>query len=152
MDTMTKKHIKRLWKWYKALMRAKKQTVLGLKNCRGRCPLGIACDVFKKETGKGKWIKNDINSYEDFVVGKDSSGTNMPDIVTKWFGFQDKDPKLINITSIMFEKRRISELNDRCGLTLKEIAQCLKEEYLEDTDENGNKKHTKRIQNNSKRK
>ena len=51
------------------------------------CCLGVACEVFRKETGEGEWRPG------GFYVDADShSLTYLPSSVVKWFGLESPDP------------------------------------------------------------
>ena len=50
----------------------------------GFCCLGVACDVYMKETGEGEW-KTGISGMI-FVVGHEKSGSELPVGVMKWLG------------------------------------------------------------------
>src|SRR5271165_27268 len=89
--TIVKKE--RLRKWVKLLRTTKRKQARGhlydrrngVDSC---CCLGIGCMVYKKETGKGKWIDDDVvSNIHSFVT--DSAyyhNLNMPMHVSKWFG------------------------------------------------------------------
>lgn len=47
------------------------------------CCLGVACDIYHKETGNGEWISLHLN-YE-FM----ETATRLPSEVTNWFGFSN---------------------------------------------------------------
>jgi len=107
----------RIQLWYDALMRAKKQTTGCLKDESGRCCLGVACDVYQQNTGKGHW---DGSCFID-------DECDLPDEVRKWFGFDSPDPILISNE----EKKYASVLNDNDNLSFKQIAACVKKTFLE---------------------
>lgn len=76
----------------------------------GRCCLGVACDTYKRLTGKGDWKQNTFVANED-----DSCSTELPSTVRDFFGFEDTDPLLLNGYSA-------TTLNDEGLKTFTEIA------------------------------
>ena len=95
------------------------------------CILGVFCDVFRKVTGKGKWILSDRNSdTQSFVLhddDKEGDVLRMPIQVMKWYGFNnswggyllplDSGSKYADYTSLL-------SLNDH-GFSFNEIAQFI---------------------------
>jgi len=123
---MLKPNKKRIKLWYDALMRSKKQTTGCLKDKDGRCCLGVACDVFKNSTGKGKWIKGGPDNTEKtyFNIGKETRSTSLPNKVVKWFGLSGNDPLITTMNEYA------SYLNDTEGFSFKHIAKKIKERFL----------------------
>lgn len=75
------------------------------------CCLGVACEVFKKETGEGKW------AYESsFQVDGYKSSMELPLSVQEWYGFASSDPTLTVAGASAIS------LNDIVGATFGEIA------------------------------
>jgi len=111
-------------KWVKALRSGKyKQGKNSLRVDGTYCCLGVACDLYAKETGLGKW-----EFYEDvclgFLIGSNLEETTLPHEVKKWLGLRDccglfiKDGKTDYLT----------ELNDARDYTFKEIADLVESE------------------------
>lgn len=59
----------------------------------GRCCLGVLCDVFKRETGKGAW-RHDKDGDWVFAVAGQRDGSTLPEPVWKWAGMSDDNPLL----------------------------------------------------------
>jgi len=83
------------------------------------CCLGVACDIYLKETGKGSW--GDSKRYFYDGVGDDSK-TRLPAAVRDWYGFRTQygsfgDPD-------RGESRRLSIENDN-GATFMSIADLI---------------------------
>lgn len=51
----------------------------------GYCCLGVACDVYHKETGNGEWESPDYMGDCKFAVGDESSDTGLVKAVDSWF-------------------------------------------------------------------
>ena len=56
-----------------------------LRTESGYCCLGVACDLYSKETGKGKWTKPDSDISFYFEYGYKESST-LPFDVVDWLG------------------------------------------------------------------
>lgn len=66
-----------------------KQGKLRLRNSNNQfCCLGVACDIFHKETSEGKWILTDQNIYYFCIDGEELS-SGMPSKVCEYFGIKD---------------------------------------------------------------
>ena len=64
------------------------QTKYRLRDENGFCCLGVACDVYAKETGKGKWHTGSSDYY--FKIDEDEyeeDGSRLPYSVQIWLGF-----------------------------------------------------------------
>lgn len=85
---MEQNHIDRQLKLADALESGKyQQTFEVLRDDNGFCCLGVACDIFRKETGKGEWDNSFFSVNE-----KDRSNVNLPYFVRDWYGFEDSSP------------------------------------------------------------
>ena len=80
------------------------------------CPLGVACDVYRIETGDGIWQQFDgWPNRRTFIDGAGERRVGfLPDSVTAWLGLDN------NSGGNCF--RSIPALNDQEGLTFDEIA------------------------------
>jgi hypothetical protein len=86
--------------WVSALRKTKSKQAKGFL-CRldenqhivGYCCLGIACNVYKKETGKGIWNKLTENAI--FIVGNTYKATNLPYSIMKYYGISKTDDNYI---------------------------------------------------------
>lgn len=110
----------------------------------GYCCLGVLCDVYAKKTGKGKFNKpvNGLSTC-DFVAGEDIEPANLPFDVQKWASIKDRNGKISSFKKVesylkhkelIGNERGISSiclatLNDSYGLTFKEIAKVIKDNY-----------------------
>tara|TARA_R100001244_G_scaffold129809_3_gene101490 strand:- start:789 stop:1172 length:384 start_codon:yes stop_codon:yes gene_type:complete len=96
----------------------------GTKNTKAKyCCLGVLCNIYMKETGKGKW-----HSDGYFLLGDIEEETELPRTVKEWAGLNRTNPR-INING---ESHDISELNDGHIFlkrrSFKEIAQLIREQ------------------------
>lgn len=101
--------------WVKDLRSGEYQQITGQlrEGDNGRCCLGVACDTYKRLTGKGEWDEN------TFVASEDSfCSFELPEIVMEFFGFDTTDPKLD-------DRGTATTLNDDTGLTFIEIADLI---------------------------
>ena len=83
------------------------------------CCLGVACDVYRKETGSGEWIRSKYGprfmSFLDEVAG-------MPSAVAGWYGLTG-NPVLVSLNTSAVNA------NDT-GRTFTEIADAFEKDYL----------------------
>lgn len=89
---MTKIHKERIKLWIEDLRTTKAKQAKGyLKTKDGYCCLGRACEVYKKETGKGEWKKTGIGDIWFSANGQElpphKSFAFLPQEVYRWFGF-----------------------------------------------------------------
>jgi len=69
-------------KWIEALKSGKyTQTDRALKDSQGHCCLGVLCDIFLAETGRGIW-----NAYNEFEIEDYPSTESLPIEVQEWAG------------------------------------------------------------------
>lgn len=73
-------------KWINALLSGKyKQGRYSLHPSEGRyCCLGVLCDLYRKETGNGNWVK-ETTEYLFTIVG-DAQNLCLPRAVSRWAG------------------------------------------------------------------
>lgn len=50
----------------------------------GFCPLGLLCELYRKETGQGDWTENGT-----FILGAEMRLGYPPQRVAEWAGFED---------------------------------------------------------------
>lgn len=74
-----------------------------LRTADGFCCLGVACDLFKKETGGGEWHKR-LDGVFYFNFDSESDEYYLIPAVRNWFGFKHRNPKAAGV--------RLSEMND----------------------------------------
>ncbi len=94
------------------------------------CCLGILCDIFKEETGKGEWHKN--GTLYEFKIGSESVYTMLPFSVSDWAGIKDTSGELktplVSKLSVQAEDEALWELNDT-GYTFNEIANVIRAQF-----------------------
>lgn len=86
-------------KWLAALRSGEfPQTQGHLRDHKGYCCLGVACEVYRRETGRGRWdekLSQDMR-YLKFNVppeaecGRMGFGTALPNEVKNWLGLADR--------------------------------------------------------------
>ena len=112
--------------WLKALTSGEyKQTTGALRTKSGYCCLGVLCDIYRKETGKGRWRLSGIANHQHFVdiaTGK-SRISMLPTLVAKWAGLVSNESDHHVSPSVTISGIRVSlaSLNDN-GSKFSEIA------------------------------
>lgn len=92
------------------------------KNAYGYCCLGVACNTFKKLTGKGTW-----GETGKFMDNMDCGASNyLPSFVAEWLIGGAGGTLLVYYKG---KKEDVINLNDRHKLTFKEIAHCVRVTY-----------------------
>lgn len=86
------------------------------------CCLGVACDIYRKETGNGYWERDRsrIYPYQFIISGTgrgDGSDFGLPRAVQHWFGFDREEPEVelspvIDDEGLPVSKLALSALND----------------------------------------
>lgn len=122
-------------KWIEALKSGDyTQTKLNLRDTEGFCCLGVACDLFIKETGVGRWGDPTSEGIIPFfypVPEEESWGENLkevevdetselPDIVREWIGMRSNDGSYFKDTGLL--NYDCLAANNDGGLTFEEIA------------------------------
>lgn len=100
-----------------------KQTTGVLRNGDSFCCLGVACEIYRQNTGQGEWGHNEI--FVDHTG--DKSFATMPAGVVEWFGAKDFNPN----TSIELDGmpgQPLASLNDS-GWTFAQIADLIEREW-----------------------
>lgn len=123
---MNKENLK---KWIDALESEEYTQGSGaLRNADGYCCLGVACDVYRKETGNGSWqyvlgMSKDLYTF----IYRDSDLSDLPTEVSEWL-----DAKACNPILFVEGEAEIDciHANDEYGMNFKEIAAKLRETYL----------------------
>ena len=113
-----------------------------LKNGFGYCCLGVACDVYRKQTGKGNWIDTtDSRGGFTFDTGDVYNNVEIIDspAIREHFGFDDVSG--FNIPPFFLPSEngdegtgttlpiRLTEVNDELELTFPQIADLI-EKYI----------------------
>lgn len=84
-------------KWLAALRSGKyKQVKSNLKKNGKFCCLGVLCDLYQKETGNGKWIRQTSRDkrlkVSSFKIGNEVKSDFLPDAVQKWAKLDRENP------------------------------------------------------------
>lgn len=117
--------------------------------CNGEatwCCLGVACEVFRQETGRGTWEHDDKHrsmkeGAKVFTLGEYASPGYPPGAVLEWFGFPPTDPN--NVSGDVAQdidlprakmpndqqSARASRMNDS-SQSFETIADAIEEEYM----------------------
>lgn len=99
-----------------------------LRDENGYCCLGVACEVFRLETGEGKWTDEDVPLLA-FDAGDEPRSAYLPAQVYRWLGLQEDNPKLVlpsgNGTDCV-------TANDMLRMDFTAIAAALRRTYLEE--------------------
>lgn len=109
--------------WLTALRSGEYQQARGyLHTDEGYCCLGVACDIYRKETGKGEWAPSNSNDYTPryaFVLGCTDQELGLPDEVAAWLGLESNMGDYVND-----EERTLADEND-AGTTFEQIAEII---------------------------
>lgn len=110
-------------RWVVALRSGEyEQATRCLRDNGGRmCCLGVACDLYRKETGDGAWDPTDDPGWV-FATRHERVGSILPDVVKNWLGVLERNPLLDAQTSA-------AGMND-AGRPFEEIADAIEEAYL----------------------
>ena len=111
-------HQQRLRLWAEILRSGKYQQAKGrLRRGNSYCCLGVACDIYRKETGKGQW-----DSAFRFQIGNLKGCSFLPFNVKEWFGLKHAcDMELLSCND--FDRKR----SNLSGIGFPEIAQLIDE-------------------------
>lgn len=97
-----------------------------LRTTKGYCCLGVACEVYRQETGVGEWIENTRNGCYEFVLPDSPRELYyLPDDVRAWLGFESNKGGVDarNIREVL----NLAALND-IGETFAQIADKVESE------------------------
>ena len=71
-----------------------------LRTNMGYCCLGVLCDLYHAETGKGQWRGRTVDkAWWVFEVGSSSDGNYLPPAVQEWAGVVHKNPMGLGATN-----------------------------------------------------
>lgn len=114
-------------KWVEALRSGEFQQVAGCLRDAGSgamCCLGVACEVYRRDTGGGEWGGAEFDGASRFSVGDDGNVSYLPDTVRKWLGLADPaGAYVVNVASM----NALSSQNDE-GASFTEIADIIESE------------------------
>jgi hypothetical protein len=95
------------------------------------CCLGVACDIYAKETGEGQWKYNADKTRMEFcdTNGQMMGAAFLPDAVRKWMGLRTENG------ASRKEDTTLTSLNDEYNYSFEQIADKLEanEGYWVDT-------------------
>ena len=105
-------------KWAAALESGAYQQATGaLRKNDAFCCLGVLCDLYQRETGRGRWDES------LFVASGEKTTLTLPSSVQRWAGVEDENPTIADRgNAICFA----AYLNDN-GTSFTEIAQLIRE-------------------------
>lgn len=72
---------------------AKRQLRRGVGGDLRMCCLGVLCDVFRKETKRGKWLRSKPDDWL-FKANGHADASALPPSVIKWAGLSDNNPDI----------------------------------------------------------
>lgn len=106
-----------------------KQATSMLRNSLDRmCCLGVACEVFRKATGRGEWKRTGGVKAYVFVVGDDFSSIEVPIAVRDWYNWDSCNPTLKPITTAVVATA--AGKNDIEGCSFAQIAEAFEQTYV----------------------
>lgn len=91
----------------------------------GFCCLGVACDLYRKETGEGQWRVDGLSGNNIFVVNGEYSVYWTPETIKEWLGLKTERGMFYDDAG---EEQNLTILNDGAGLSLEEIAKVIESE------------------------
>lgn len=102
-----------------------------LKRGNSYCCLGVMCEIFRRETGKGEWITREasplIRESDAFVIDGDLTfPSTLPPAVREWLGTESQNPVFPKDAPDGYHFRDLSlaEMND-CGGSFSTIADII---------------------------
>ena len=127
-------------KWAEALESGEfNQAKSQLRDSNGYCCLGVACEVFRRETGKGVWIES-VRVFKlkllcgegelvqsrrwTFMLDGEVFVGGLPPEVTSWLGLKTKNGQFMTDN----ENTWLTEINDSTDLGFKHIAKLIRNE------------------------
>lgn len=100
--------------WVEDLLSGKfAQTINRLRDEKGYCCLGVACERFRQETGIGNWGPDLTFRMDDGPYG-----AALPNAVKEWYGLSDTEGQFDGTSSLT--------LRNDTGQTFEEIAALIK--------------------------
>ena len=147
MNITTEEQRERIRRWVAALRSDEyKQAFSFLRhkldaNTDGYCCLGVACDLFSKETGHGSWDTSEPDLIR-FVLTEEGTVAYevLPQTVMEWLGLPETNPHVPHniydevglMADELYPPDTLAEANDS-GLTFAQIADIIETMYLRDT-------------------
>jgi hypothetical protein len=110
--------------WLAALRSGEYEQVEGgLREQDSYCCLGVACEVMRKQTGRGEWVGT------TFRVEGENSCSVLPHPVQEWFGLEESNPAVSRGVFAPASEKSLASLNDG-GKSFTEIAAVIEAKYL----------------------
>lgn len=125
---MHRKNKERVRAWVAALRSGVYEQTRGeLRDKNGFCCLGVACDIYNRETGKGSWCQRP-DGVVDFIDGAAERSVGiLTDEVRRWFGLRACNGSY-GIAALTHNRGyALSDLNDG-GASFGEIADIIERE------------------------
>lgn len=121
-------------KWVDALRSGEYEQGTGTLHPDGQyCCLGVACEVYKQETGQGKWTDLDVDGPPHFVVSEQMARDTLPPVVADWLfgdGYQTSPEVMGDVDDDGYASTcELANLND-CYCTFARIADLIEREWL----------------------
>ena len=113
--------------WIEALRSGKyTQTKEALKENDSYCCLGVACDLYRRQTKVGKWGKSKYDRSVPFFAGQSSHSGILPWPVANWLGITSRKGvvEIQNGTGSKMSVSSLDALND-AGMSFDEIADII---------------------------
>lgn len=110
----------------------------------GYCCLGVACETYKKLTGKGTWVGNDEDDFSFVIYGIDDSYTEdseylqLPRVVASYFGFNTPEVDLQIVKESCITYSNAIALNDSQYYNFEDIAKMIEDSYLSNDEQKKN--------------
>lgn len=84
-----------------------------LRDSKGNyCCLGVLCDLYRKKTGKGEWVKDGLLGPWRFAVDQfDQNSAFLPIAVRNWAGIDYANPSVVSNPK-NGDRNTLSYLND----------------------------------------
>jgi len=128
MSTTKADYSHRRQQWANALKSGLYKQIRGsLRDDKGYCCLGVACEIYKQNTGHGKWVNDSeySSTIEDFSVGGDEGGGSLPYKVEQYFGLTNEVGALEHNYKSTEQPLSLATANDSYRYSFKEIASLI---------------------------
>ena len=94
------------------------QAHMGLRDDRGFCCLGVACDVFFRKTGQGEWRRKRLATVTGSSYTLSRSSSVLPDRIRHYFGLRTPTGD--------YGTQSLTGLNDTEKWTFADIAEIIR--------------------------
>lgn len=113
--------------WIEALKSGEfKQGVTYLQKDGCFCVVGVLCELFRRETGRGEWRYSEENGVFYFKVGEDCFGSAAPSEVSRWAQVP-VGLWTTNVKGDFGREMELWELNDSLGYDFLQLANVIEE-------------------------